>query len=92
MGAGSTVLSGSAALTPHLFYFTFSAPISFSLCFLTSPSLSFFLCSFSSLSSIVEKLLYTYSLEKEMATHPGREISDRGAWWAIVHGVAKSWT
>ena len=25
-------------------------------------------------------------LEKEMAAH------SRGAWWATVHGVAKSWT
>ena len=40
MGAGGTVFSGSATLTPHLFDFIFSAPISFSLCFLTSPSLS----------------------------------------------------
>ena len=32
----------------HFFYFIFSAPISFSLCFPISPSL-FFLCSFSSL-------------------------------------------
>ena len=34
-------------------------------------------------------------LEKEMATHSsiGLENSvDGGTWWAIVHGVAKSWT
>ena len=35
-------------------------------------------------------------LEKEMATHSSilawRIPMDRGAWWAIVHGVAKSWT
>ena len=35
-------------------------------------------------------------LEKETATHSSIlawEISvDRGAWWAAVHGVAKSWT
>ena len=35
-------------------------------------------------------------LEKEMATHSsnlGLENSmDRGAWWAIVHDIAKSWT
>ena len=34
-------------------------------------------------------------LEKEMATHariPARIILDRGAWWATVHRVAKSWT
>ena len=28
-------------------------------------------------------------LEEGMATH---NSMDRGAWWAIVHGVAKSWT
>ena len=35
-------------------------------------------------------------LEEEMATHPSilawRIPIDRGAWWAMVHGVAKSWT
>ena len=35
------------------------------------------------------------SLEKGLATHsvflPGDSM-DRGAWWATVHGVAKSWT
>ena len=35
-------------------------------------------------------------LEEGMATHysiPAWRISmDRGAWWATVHGVAKSWT
>ena len=35
-------------------------------------------------------------LEKEMATHfsilAWRIRMDRGAWWAIVHGVAKSQT
>ena len=35
-------------------------------------------------------------LEEEMAIHSSilaREIRmDRGAWWAPVHGVAKSWT
>ena len=35
-------------------------------------------------------------LGKEMATHPSilgwRVPMDRGAWWATVHGVAKSWT
>ena len=98
MDAGSTVLSGSATLTPHLFYFIFSAPISFSLCFLTSPFLSlslFFFDVLSRLSSSVEKLLYTYLLEKEMETHSNIlawEIPDRGAWWAVVHGVTKSWT
>ena len=34
-------------------------------------------------------------LEKEMGTHPNIlawKIPWRGAWWAIVHGVTKSWT
>ena len=35
-------------------------------------------------------------LEKGMATHSSivawRIPMDRGAWWAMVHGVAKSWT
>ena len=35
-------------------------------------------------------------LEKEMATHSStlawRISMDGGAWWATVHGVAKSWT
>ena len=34
-------------------------------------------------------------LEKDMATHSSSCLEnpmDRGAWWAIVHGVAKSWT
>ena len=35
-------------------------------------------------------------LEEGMATHSsilaGRTPMDRGAWWAIVQGVAKSWT
>ena len=31
------------------------------------------------------------SLEKEMTTH-SRSPMDRGAWWATVHGAAKSWT
>ena len=35
-------------------------------------------------------------LEKEMATHSSilawKNPMDRGAWWAIVHGVARSWT
>ena len=34
-------------------------------------------------------------LEKEMATHSSilawKNPKDRGAWWASVHGVAKSW-
>ena len=36
------------------------------------------------------------SLEKGMAIHSSilawRIPVDRGAWWAIVHGVTKSWT
>ena len=35
-------------------------------------------------------------LEKEMATHSSysclENSMDRGAWWATVHGVTKSWT
>ena len=35
-------------------------------------------------------------LEKEIPTHSQysclRIPMDRGAWWTIVHGVAKSWT
>ena len=35
-------------------------------------------------------------LEKGMATHSTllalENSMDRGAWWATVHGVAKSWT
>ena len=35
-------------------------------------------------------------LEKELATHSNvlawRIPMDRGAWWATVHGGAKSWT
>ena len=35
-------------------------------------------------------------LQEGMATHPSilawRIPIDRGAWWAMVHGVAKSWT
>ena len=23
---------------------------------------------------------------------PGESPMDRGAWWAIVHGIAKNWT
>ena len=37
------------------------------------------------------------ALEKGMATHSSIlalrvNYVDRGAWWATVHGVAKSWT
>ena len=46
----------------HFFYYIFSAPISFSLCSPTSPSLLFFLMFFlEPLLSIVEELLYTYT-------------------------------
>ena len=31
-------------------------------------------------------------LEKEMTTHSNILTSDRGAWWATAHGVAKSQT
>ena len=35
-------------------------------------------------------------LEKEMATHSSilawENPMDREAWWATVHGIAKSWT
>ena len=42
--------------------------------------------------------IYTYTiiLEKEMAAHSNtlawENPMDRGAWWATVHGVTKSWT
>ena len=32
------------------------------------------------------------SLEEEMGTHPLENPMDRGAWWARIHGVSKSWT
>ena len=42
----------------------------------------------------VRSLGWEDSLEKEMATHSSilawRIPTDRGAWWATVHGVAKS--
>ena len=41
-------------------YFTFSAPISFSLCFPVSPSLLLFMFFWKPLPSVVQKLLYTY--------------------------------
>ena len=45
----------------------------------------------------VQSLGWEDPLEKGMATHSiqysGLENHmDRGAWWATVHGVAKSWT
>ena len=53
----------------------------------------------------VPSLGQEYPLEKEMATHSnilawkipwieepgGLQSMDRGAWWAAVHAVAKSW-
>ena len=44
----------------------------------------------------VQSLGWEDSLEKGMAIHSSivawRIPMDRGHWWAIVHGVAKSWT
>ena len=46
----------------------------------------------------VQSLGWEDLLEKEIATHPTildsclENPMDRGAWWAIVHGVAKSRT
>ena len=44
----------------------------------------------------VQSLGWEDPLEEEMATHSNilawRIPKDRGAWWAAVHGVAKSWT
>ena len=43
----------------------------------------------------VQSLGWEDSLEKGMATHSSilaREIPDRGAWWATIPGVAKTWT
>jgi len=42
----------------------------------------------------VQSLGWEDPLEKEMATHSSilglENLMDRGAWWAAVHGVAKS--
>ena len=42
----------------------------------------------------VQSLSWEDPLEKEMATHSSalawKNLMDRGAWWAAVHGVAKS--
>ena len=42
----------------------------------------------------VQSLGWEVSLEEDMATHSSifawRIPTDRGAWWATVHGVAKS--
>ena len=44
----------------------------------------------------VQSLSWEDPLEKEMATHSSalawKNLMDRGAWWAAVHGVAKSQT
>ena len=44
----------------------------------------------------VQSLGWEDPLEEGIATHSSilarRIPMDRGAWWAIVHGVAKSWT
>ena len=44
----------------------------------------------------VQSLGWKDPLEKEIATHPSisclENSMDKGAWWATVHGVAKSWT
>ena len=44
----------------------------------------------------VRSLGWEDPLEKEMATHSSilawNNLMDRGAWWAVVHGVAKSRT
>ena len=42
----------------------------------------------------VQFLCWEDSLEKEMVIHSSISawrIVDRGAWWATVHGVTKSW-
>ena len=44
----------------------------------------------------VQSLGWEDPLEEGMATHSSilawRILLDRGAWWAAVHGIAKSWT
>ena len=44
----------------------------------------------------VRFLAWKDPLEKEMATHSSilawENPMDREAWWATVHGIAKSWT
>ena len=48
------------------------------------------------LETCVRSLGWEDPLEKGMATHSSllawRIPMDRGAWWATVHGVTKSWT
>ena len=45
--------------------------------------------------TLVQSLGWEDPLEEGMATHSSilawRIPTDRGAWWATVHGVAKSW-
>ena len=40
--------------------------------------------------------IFAYYPLYEMATHSSilawKNLMDRGAWWAAVHGVTKSWT
>ena len=65
----------------------------------------FFSCSFALAAQLVKNLPAVQEswvrslgwedpLEKEMATHSSvlawKNLIDRGAWWAAVHGVAKS--
>ena len=44
----------------------------------------------------VRSLGWEHSREKGMTTHSSilawKISTDRGAWWATVHGVTKSWT
>ena len=46
--------------------------------------------------TLVPSLGWENPLEKGMATHSSysylENSMDRGAWWVIVRGVAKSWT
>jgi len=45
------------------------------------------------LPAMHQSLGWEGSLEKGMATTPVfLHLMDRGAWWATVHGVTKSWT
>ena len=39
----------------------------------------------------VQSLGWEDPLEKGMVTHSSLLAMDRGAWWARVHGVKKSW-
>ena len=43
----------------------------------------------------VRSLDWEDSLKKEMATHSSILVENdmnKGAWWATIHGVTKSWT